>query len=81
MIIYLQDDNESYQVAAKEALEKLHAEKLQAVALAVEHETAREAAEQKAQIANNHCEQTQLEFVVCKKLLLQLPNQTTRNFN
>lgn len=45
-------------------MEKLHAEKLQAVALAVEQERARQAAEQQAQVAKDHFEQAQLELEV-----------------
>ncbi|KAJ8968643.1 hypothetical protein NQ314_002203 [Rhamnusium bicolor] len=58
----LQEDNESYQVAAKEALEKLHAERLQAVALAMEQERARITAEEEALLAKEQFTQAQLEL-------------------
>nr|CAI5857294.1 unnamed protein product [Callosobruchus analis] len=58
----LQAENESYQVAAKEALEKLHAEKLEALAKATELERAKESAEQDARIAKEEVVQIHLEL-------------------
>nr|CAH7713015.1 unnamed protein product [Callosobruchus chinensis] len=67
----LQADNESYQVAAKEALEKLHAEKLEALALATEQERARETAEQEARIAKEEVVQIHLELeALARKLFV-----------
>lgn len=60
----LQEENEAYQLAAKDALEKLHAEKLEAVALAIERERARATAEEEAQIAKEQFAQIQLELEV-----------------
>ncbi|VEN64352.1 unnamed protein product [Callosobruchus maculatus] len=58
----LQVENESYQVAAKEALEKLHAEKLEALAKATELERAKATAEQEARIAKEEVVQVHLEL-------------------
>lgn len=63
-LIKLREDNESYQIAAKEALEKLHAERLQAVALAMGQERARIAAEQETFLAKEQFTQAQLELEV-----------------
>ncbi|CAG9812525.1 unnamed protein product [Phaedon cochleariae] len=65
----LQDDNEAYQVAAKEALGKLHAERLQAVALAIEQERARLSAEQEAMLAKEQFEHAQIELEVLARKL------------
>ncbi|KAJ8975353.1 hypothetical protein NQ317_000281 [Molorchus minor] len=68
----LQDSNEGYQIAAKEELEKLHAERLQAVSLAMEQERARITAEQEAILAKEQCAQAQLELEeVAQKLTEQ----------
>uniref|UniRef100_V5G949 Sarcolemmal membrane-associated protein n=1 Tax=Anoplophora glabripennis TaxID=217634 RepID=V5G949_ANOGL len=61
-LVKLREDNEAYQVAAKETLEKLHAERLQAVALAMEQERARIAAEQETFLAKEQFTQAQLEL-------------------
>ncbi|XP_057661099.1 sarcolemmal membrane-associated protein isoform X1 [Diorhabda carinulata] len=58
----LQEDNEAYQISAKAALEKLHADRLQALALAVEQERARISAEQEALIAKEQFAQAQVEL-------------------
>lgn len=63
-IIKLQDDNAAYQVAAKEALEKLHSERLQALATATEQVRSRISAEQEALLAKDQLAQTQLELEV-----------------
>ncbi|KAJ8935998.1 hypothetical protein NQ318_009678 [Aromia moschata] len=68
----LQEDNEAYQIAAKEALEKLHSERLQAVALAMEQERAKITAEQEALLAKEQFTQAQLELEeVAQKLTEQ----------
>ncbi|KAJ3644842.1 hypothetical protein Zmor_022543 [Zophobas morio] len=58
----LQDDNAAYQVAAKEALEKLHAERLQALAIATEQERCRISAEQEALLVKEQLAQAQQEL-------------------
>lgn len=79
-IFVFQEDNEAYQIAAKEALDKLHAEKLQAVALAVEQERAKEAAEQDAQISKEHFEEAHLELEV-KTFFIPNCNLVFQNVN
>ncbi|XP_066261927.1 sarcolemmal membrane-associated protein [Euwallacea similis] len=61
-IAKLQEDNERYQEAAKEALEKVHAEKQQAVVTALEEGRAKISAQQDALLAREQLEQTQLEL-------------------
>ncbi|KAH0810791.1 hypothetical protein GEV33_011999 [Tenebrio molitor] len=58
----LQEDSATYQVAAKEALEKLHAERLQALSVATEQERCRISAEQEALLAREQLSQTQQEL-------------------
>lgn len=65
----LQEDKLSYQVAAKEALQKLHSEKLEALAHAAEQERARATAEQEAQLARDMLAETQMEITVIKKII------------
>jgi pSer/pThr/pTyr-binding forkhead associated (FHA) protein len=60
----LQEDSATYQVAAKEALEKLHAERLQALSVATEQERCRISAEQEALLAREQLSQTQQELEV-----------------
>ncbi|CAH0564056.1 unnamed protein product [Brassicogethes aeneus] len=55
----VQEHNEAYQIAAKEALEKLHAERLEAVSMATEQERARITAEQEALLAKEQLAQAQ----------------------
>lgn len=63
-ITKLEENKLTYQVAAKEALQKLHAEKLEALAVAAEHERARATAEQEAELAKEMLAQTQMELTV-----------------
>lgn len=56
----------SYQVAAKDALQKLHAEKLEALAIATEQERARVTAEQESQLTKELLAQAQLQLQVRK---------------
>ncbi|KAF7281877.1 hypothetical protein GWI33_004078 [Rhynchophorus ferrugineus] len=58
----LRENNEQYQEVAKDTLEKAYAEKLQAVALAMEQERAKISAEQDALLAKEQLDQTQLEL-------------------
>lgn len=60
----MQEDKLAYQVAAKEALQKLHAEKLEALAATAEQERARVTAEEEAQLAREILTQTQMELTV-----------------
>lgn len=55
----LQEHSETYQTAAKEALEKVHAERLAAIAAANEQEQARITAEQEAMLAREQLRQTE----------------------
>nr|XP_023024986.1 sarcolemmal membrane-associated protein isoform X1 [Leptinotarsa decemlineata] len=67
----LQESNESYQIAAKEALEKLHAERLQAMALAMEQERAKISAEQEAVLAKEQFYQAQVEVEAMARQLTE----------
>lgn len=62
-----QENNEKYQEATKEALEKVHVEKQQAVVLALEQERAKISAEQDALLARDQLNGAQLEIQVCIK--------------
>ncbi|XP_030745315.1 sarcolemmal membrane-associated protein-like isoform X2 [Sitophilus oryzae] len=61
-IAKLRESNEQYQEVAKETLEKAYADKLQAVALAMEQERAKISAEQDALLVREQLDQTQLEL-------------------
>lgn len=66
-------------MAAKEALEKLHTEKLEALAAAAEQERARTTAEQEAQLAREMLTQTQMELTVGNTInvdMIMIPNGT-----
>lgn len=56
--------NESYQVSAKETLEKLHAQRLEAMASATEQERARISAEQETLLVRQQLTQSQFELEV-----------------
>ncbi|CAG9863539.1 unnamed protein product [Phyllotreta striolata] len=58
----LQAEKETYQVAAKEALDKLHAERLEAVTMAMEQERARISAEHDAMLAKEQWSQAQADL-------------------
>ncbi|XP_015838366.2 sarcolemmal membrane-associated protein [Tribolium castaneum] len=61
-IVKLQEENAAYQTAAKETLEKLHAERLQALAVATEQERCRISAEQEVILVKEQLSQTQQEL-------------------
>lgn len=68
----LQGESISYQIAAKEALEKLHAERLQALSMATEQERCRISAEQEVLITREQLLQTQHELEVRKFFVADL---------
>lgn len=61
-IVKLQEENAAYQIAAKETMEKLHAERLQALAVATEQERCRISAEQESLLVKEQLTQTQHEL-------------------
>uniref|UniRef100_A0AAR5PGI2 FHA domain-containing protein n=1 Tax=Dendroctonus ponderosae TaxID=77166 RepID=A0AAR5PGI2_DENPD len=61
-IAKLRENNERYQEATKEALEKVHVEKQQAIVLAMEQERAKISAEQDALLARDQLNGAQLEI-------------------
>lgn len=60
-----QEDRASYQIAAKEALRKLHLEKLEASSAASDEQRARVTAEQEAILVKEQLLQAQQEIEVC----------------
>ncbi|KAL1495033.1 hypothetical protein ABEB36_010519 [Hypothenemus hampei] len=76
-ITKLRENNERYQEAAKEALEKVHSEKQQAVVLALEQERAKVVAEQDAELARELLIQAQMELTEMDKKLIEI--QTKAN--
>ncbi|XP_044252869.1 sarcolemmal membrane-associated protein [Tribolium madens] len=61
-IVKLQEEKAAYETAAKETLEKLHAERLQALAMATEQERCRISAEQEVILVKEQLSQTQQEL-------------------
>lgn len=64
LVFHLQSEKIAYQEAAKEALQKLHNEKLEAVVLAAEQERARASAEVEAQMVKDLLNQAQHDVEV-----------------
>ncbi|XP_072396077.1 uncharacterized protein Slmap isoform X1 [Diabrotica undecimpunctata] len=67
----LQEDHEAYQISAKEALDKLHAERLQAIALAEDQERLRISTKQEAFLAIKQFTQAQTELEEVAKRLTE----------
>ncbi|XP_050514029.1 sarcolemmal membrane-associated protein isoform X2 [Diabrotica virgifera virgifera] len=65
----LQEDHEAYQISAKEALDKLHAERLEAIALAEDQERLRISTKQEAFLAIKQFTQAQTELEEVAKRL------------
>ncbi|XP_019876248.1 sarcolemmal membrane-associated protein [Aethina tumida] len=63
--------NESYQVSAKETLEKLHAQRLEAMASATEQERARISAEQETLLVRQQLTQSQFELEEVAQILTE----------
>ncbi|CAG9767057.1 unnamed protein product [Ceutorhynchus assimilis] len=74
-IAKLRDNNEKYQEAAKQALEKVHAEKQEAVVSAMEQERAKISAEQDALLAREQLELAQLEIQEIAQKLNEIENK------
>lgn len=64
LLCFSQEDRNTYQIAAKESVQKLLVERLEAVATAGEHQRARATAEQDAMLAREEVEKAQNEIQV-----------------